>query len=135
MAGPQQGYRTPLSRARGLGSAHHGVGHFIGQRASAVALLFLLLWGVWSALKLAPLGYDGAASWLHSPLHAAPLVLLLAAGFYHVRIGAQVIIEDYVHTPLIKTASLLANTFLCYGAAVLAILSVLKVAFSAVGAA
>jgi succinate dehydrogenase / fumarate reductase membrane anchor subunit len=131
----QQSYRTPLSRARGLGASHHGVGHFIGQRASAVALLFLLLWGVLAALKLAPLSYEGLVDWLHSPLHAAPLVLLLAAGFYHVRIGAQVIIEDYVHQPLIKTASLLANTFVCYGAAVLAILSVLKVAFSAVGVA
>jgi succinate dehydrogenase / fumarate reductase membrane anchor subunit len=130
-----QGYRTPLSRARGLGSAKHGVGHFIGQRASAVALLFLLLWGVWSALKLAPLGYEGAVAWLHSPLHAALLVLLLAAGFYHVRIGAQVIVEDYVHTPLVKAASLLANTFVCYGAFVLAALSVLKVAFSVSGAA
>ena len=134
MAGPQQGYRTPLSRARGLGSAHHGVGHFIGQRASAVALLFLLFWGVWSALKLAPLGYDGAIAWLHSPLHSAPLALLLAVGFYHARIGMQVIIEDYVHQPLLKTGSLLLNTFVAYGAAVLAILSVLKVAFSAVGA-
>jgi succinate dehydrogenase / fumarate reductase membrane anchor subunit len=131
----QQGYRTPLGRARGLGSAHHGVGHFIGQRASAVALLFLLLWGVWSALKLAPLGYDGTAAWLRSPLHAAPLVLLIAAGFYHVRIGAQTIIEDYVHAPLVKTASLLANTFVCYGAAVLAVLSVLSVAFSSSGVA
>jgi succinate dehydrogenase / fumarate reductase membrane anchor subunit len=134
MAGPQS-YRTPLSRARGLGSSHHGVGHFIGQRASAVALLFLLLWGVWSALKLAPVGYDGAVAWLHSPLHAAPLVLLLAAGFYHVRIGMQVVIEDYVHQPLLKTGSLLLNTFVAYGAAVLAILSILKVAFSVTGAA
>jgi succinate dehydrogenase / fumarate reductase membrane anchor subunit len=128
-------YRTPLGRARGMGSAHHGVGHFIGQRGSAVALLFLLLWGVWSALKLAPVGYEGAVGWLHSPVHAALLVLLLAAGFYHVRLGAQVIIEDYVHTPLVKGASLLANTFVCYGAFVLAALSVLKVAFSVSGAA
>ena len=135
MAGPQQGYRTPLSRARGLGASHHGVGHFIGQRGSAVALLFLLLWGVWSALKLAPLGYDGAVAWLHAPTHMAPLALLLAVGFFHARIGMQVIIEDYVHTPLLKTGSLLANTFVAYGAAVLAILSVLKVAFSAVGVA
>ncbi len=135
MAGPQQGYRTPLSRARGLGSAHHGVGHFIGQRASAVALLFLLLWGVWSALKLAPLGYDGAVAWLHAPTHMAPLALLLAVGFFHARIGMQVIIEDYVHQPLLKTGSLLLNTFVCYGAAVLAVLSVLKVAFSAAGVA
>jgi succinate dehydrogenase / fumarate reductase membrane anchor subunit len=127
-------YRTPLARARGLGAAHHGVGHFIGQRSSAAALMFLLLWGVWSALKLAPLGYEGAAAWVRSPVHAALLVLLLAAGFYHVRIGMQVIVEDYVHAPLTKTASLLANTFVCYGAFVLASLSVLKVAFSISGA-
>ncbi len=134
MAGPQQGYRTPLSRARGLGAAHHGVGHFIGQRASGVALVVLLLWGVWSALKLAPLSYDGAVAWTRSPLHMAPLALLLAVGFFHARIGMQVIIEDYVHQPLLKTGSLLLNTFVAYGAAALATLSVLKVAFSAVGA-
>jgi succinate dehydrogenase / fumarate reductase, membrane anchor subunit len=133
MAGPQQSYRTPLGRARGLGAAHHGVGHFIGQRASAVAVIALLRWGVWAALKMAPMGYEGAVDWLHSPLHAAPLVLLIAAGFYHVRIGAQVIIEDYLRRPLTKTVSLLVNTFVCYGAAVLAILSVLKVAFSVSG--
>ena len=131
----EKSYRTPLARARGLGAAHHGVGHFIGQRGSAVALLFLLLWGVWSALKLAPMGYEGAVLWLHSPIHAGLLVMLLAAGFYHVRIGAQVIIEDYVHMPIVKSLSLLANTFVCYGAAVLATLSVLKVAFSAAGVA
>jgi succinate dehydrogenase / fumarate reductase membrane anchor subunit len=135
MAASQQGYRTPLSRARGLGAAHHGVGHFIGQRASAAALLFLLLWGVWSALKLAPLGYDGAVAWLHAPVHMAPLVLLIAAGFYHARIGVQVVVEDYIHKPLTKTALLLLNTFVCYGAAVLGVLSVLKVAFSVTGAA
>lgn len=135
MSATQKSFRTPLSRARGLGSAKHGVSHFIAQRASAVALLFLLLWGVWAALKLAPLGYDGAAAWMRSPVHASLLVLLLAAGFYHVRLGTQVIIEDYVHTPLAKTASLLANTFICSGAFVLSAVSVLKVAFSASGVA
>jgi succinate dehydrogenase / fumarate reductase membrane anchor subunit len=132
---PPVSYRTPLGRARGLGSAHHGVGHFIGQRASAVALLFLLLWGVWSALKLASSGYDGAVGWLHSPVNAGILVLLLGAVFYHARLGVQVIIEDYVHTTLAKTLGLLANTFVCFGAFVLAALSVLKVAFSVIGAA
>ncbi len=128
-------FRTPLSRARGFGSAKHGVGHFIGQRVSAVALFFLLLWGVWSALKLAPLGYEGAAAWMRSPVHAAILILLLAAGFYHVRLGVQTIVEDYVHTPLAKSASLIANLFLSLGAFVLAAMAVLKVALSASGAA
>jgi succinate dehydrogenase / fumarate reductase membrane anchor subunit len=135
MALPPKGYRTPLSRARGLGSAKHGVGHFIGQRSSAVALVFLLLWGVWSALKLAPLDYEGAAAWMRSPLHAALLLLLLATGFFHVRIGAQVIIEDYIHAPLTKTYALLANLFICVGAFVLAALAVLKVAVSSVSGA
>ncbi len=130
----QPGFRTPLRRARGLGAAKHGVNHFIGQRASAVALLFLLLWGVWSALRLAPTGYVGAVGWLHSPWNASLLVLLLAAGFYHARIGVQVVVEDYVHTPLAKTGALLLNLFICCGGFVLAALSVLKVAFSAAGA-
>jgi succinate dehydrogenase / fumarate reductase membrane anchor subunit len=134
MAVSKPEFRTPLRRARGLGAAKHGVSHFIGQRASAVALVLLLLWGVWSALKLAPIGYMGAVGWLHSPVNAALLVLLLATGFYHVRIGMQVVLEDYVHTPLLKTGSLLLNLFVCSGGFVLAALSVLKVAFSAAGA-
>ncbi|HEY5289546.1 MAG TPA: succinate dehydrogenase, hydrophobic membrane anchor protein, partial [Caulobacteraceae bacterium] len=51
---------TPLRRARGLGSAKHGVGHFIGQRVSAVALLLLAPWALWSAYHLAGRGYEGA---------------------------------------------------------------------------
>ncbi len=128
-------FRTPLSRARGLGAAKSGVGAFIGQRGSAVALFFLLLWGVWAALRLAPLGYEDAAAWMRSPGHAAPLVLLLGAGFYHVQIGARIIIEDYVHAPALKTAALLANTYISLGAFVVAAISVLKVAFSVSGAA
>jgi succinate dehydrogenase / fumarate reductase membrane anchor subunit len=128
-------FRTPLSRARGLGSAKSGVGEFMGQRASAMALCVLLLWGVWAALRLAPLGYEDAASWLRTPLHAAPLVLLFAVGFYHVQIGARVVIEDYVHAPGLKTAALLANLYLSLGAFVVAAMSVLKVAFSVSGAA
>lgn len=134
MAVSKPEFRTPLRRARGLGAAKHGVGHFVGQRASAVALVILLLWGVWSALKLAPIGYSGAVLWLHGPVNSALLVLLLATGFYHVRLGMQVIVEDYVHTPLLKTAALLLNLFVCSAGFVLAALSVLKVAFGVAGA-
>jgi succinate dehydrogenase / fumarate reductase membrane anchor subunit len=128
-------FRTPLSRARGLGAAKSGVGEFIGQRSSAMALFVLLLWGVWAALHVAPLGYLDAAAWMRAPLHAAPLVLLFGVGFYHVQIGLRVVIEDYVHTPALKTAALLANFYLALGAFVVAAMSVLKVAFSVSGAA
>ena len=63
-------YRTALGRARGLGSAKHGVGHWIVERVSSVALVPLSLWGAFSALNLARVGFDGASLWLHSPVNA-----------------------------------------------------------------
>jgi succinate dehydrogenase / fumarate reductase membrane anchor subunit len=122
------GYRTPLGRARGLGSAKSGVGHFIGERASSVALVPLILWGVWAALGLAGGGYDDAVTWLRSPINAALTVLLAVAGFYHMQLGMRVIIEDYIEKPPTKAALLLANLFFCWGAGVLSVLAVLKVA-------
>ena len=124
-------HRTALGRARGLGSAKTGVGHFIGQRVSAVALLFLALWGVWSAVTIASGGYDGARTWLGSPVNAALLVLVALAGFYHVRLGMGVIIEDYIHKPASKAALLILNTFVCVAAGALSTICILKVAFGA----
>jgi succinate dehydrogenase / fumarate reductase, membrane anchor subunit len=125
------GYRTPLGRARGLGSAKHGVGHFIGQRVSAVALVFLAVWGVWSAWTLAGGGYDGASIWLQSPVNAALLALLAAVAFYHMQLGMRTIVEDYIHRPATKAVLLIANAFVCFGGAALTIVCVLKVAFGA----
>ena len=121
------GYRTPLGRVRGLGSAKHGVGHFIGQRVSAVALIFLALWGVWSALKVAAGGYEGAGQWLASPVNATLLVLLVVTGLYHGQLGMQAVIEDYIARPITKTALLILNAFVGWGAAALAVVCVLKV--------
>ena len=123
------GYRTALGRARGLGSAKHGVGHFIGQRVSAVALVFLALWGVWSAWTLAGGGYVGASLWLQSPVNAALLALLAAVAFYHMRLGMRTIVEDYIHRPATKAVLLIANAFVCFGGAALTIVCLLKVAF------
>jgi len=127
------GYRTPLGRARGLGSAKHGVGHFIGQRVSAVALIFLMLWGVWSALVLAGGGYAAAFVWLRSPVNAALLILTVLAAFYHMQLGMRVIVEDYIPRPATKAALLIANLFVCYGGAALTIVCLLKVALSGGG--
>jgi succinate dehydrogenase / fumarate reductase membrane anchor subunit len=127
-------YRTPLGRARGLGSAKHGTGHFIGQRVSAVALVVLVLWGVSSVLGLAQDGYADAAGWLRTPWHAGPLALLLAVASYHMQIGMRVIIEDYIHKPSTKMVLLILNLFVCWLAPAIGIFSILKVAFSSGGA-
>ena len=121
------GYRTPLARARGLGSAKHGVGHFIGQRVSAVALIFLALWGVWSALTLASGGYAAASAWLHSPLNATILALVAIAAFYHMQLGMRVVIEDYIHRGATKAVLLIGNLFVCWTGGALTIVCVLKV--------
>jgi succinate dehydrogenase / fumarate reductase membrane anchor subunit len=124
------GFRTPLGRARGLGSAKHGVGHFIGQRVSAGALVLLILWGVWSALALAKGDYAFAVAWLHSPLNAALLALVAIAGFYHMQLGMQVIVEDYIHRSATKAALLIGNVFVCWLGGALTLVCLLKVALS-----
>jgi len=121
-------YRTPLSRARGLGSAKSGVNRFISERVTSVALLFLVIWGVSSALTLAQGGYEGATHWLGSPVNAVLLLLLAIAGFYHMRVGMAVIIEDYIGKPTTRALLLLANAFVCWGGMALTVVCVLKVA-------
>ena len=90
--------RTPLGKAIGLGSAQSGAHHWWMQRVTAVALIPLALWFVWSLMSL--LGADQATvqQWISQPLNAALLMALVIAMFYHAQLGLQVVIEDYVHT-------------------------------------
>jgi len=124
------GYRTPLGRARGLGSAKHGVGHFIGQRVSAIALIFLVLWGVDSALALAHADYENAVLWLRSPWHAIFSALLIAVASFHMQLGMRVIIEDYFQRPSTKAALLILNLFVAGLVTAAGVFSILKVALS-----
>lgn len=123
-------YQTPLRRALGSGSAKRGVGHFIGQRVSAVALILLAGWALWSVLVLARGGdYATAVVWLRSPIDAVLAALLAFAAFYHMQIGMRVIIEDYIQTVGTRTLLLIANLFLCWTGAALTIICLMKVAF------
>jgi succinate dehydrogenase / fumarate reductase membrane anchor subunit len=123
-------YRTPLSRARGLGAAKHGVGHWIGERVGAIALVPLTLWGVFAVLRLAAGDYAFAVAWIGRPLNATLMVLLLGISFWHMCSGLRVVVEDYVHVTLNKSALLILNLFVCALAGALSIFSILKVAFT-----
>lgn len=123
-----ENYRTPLRRARGLGSAKHGVGHWISERVSAIALVPLVLWAVFGVITLAATDYYGAVAWISQPVNAVLMVLLVAISFWHMHSGMRVIVEDYIHTTLSKTALLLLNLFVCGLAGSLALFSILKVA-------
>ena len=122
-------FRTPLSRARGLGSAKHGVGHWISERVSAAALVPLVLWGVFAALQLARLDYFGAVEWMRSTaVNPTLLVLLVVTSYLHMSAGLRVVIEDYIENNLNRAALLLLNLFACVLFGALAVFSILKVA-------
>ena len=123
-------YRTPLRRARGLGAAHHGVGGFISERATGVALVPLCLWAVWAAVAVAPGGYESAFIFLHNPIQATLAVLLILVSCRHMQTGLRVVVEDYVDQPLAKAAILLANAGLCGLVAAAGSIAILKVAFA-----
>ena len=134
MNSSKQDFRTSLARARGLGSAKHGVGHWMSERLSSVALVPLSLWAVWAGLRIAPQGYEGAVALLAQPVNAVAALLLLAVGFQHMKIGLQVVIEDYVHTPFNKIALLMLNAAVCWTAWAAGSFSILMAALKGGGA-
>jgi succinate dehydrogenase / fumarate reductase, membrane anchor subunit len=121
--------RSPLGRAFGLGSAKEGVAHWWAQRVTAVALIPLSIWFVASLVALAGAGRATVLAWLHTPLAAIVMVLLVIAVFYHWALGVQVIIEDYVHSEWAKISALLLNQFVAIALAIAGIFAVLRIAF------
>ena len=121
--------RSPLGRALGLGSAKEGVAHWWAQRITAAALVPLLLWFVVSLIALTGADRKAVVAWLHSPFAAIVTVLLLIAGFYHMSLGVQVVIEDYVHHEGIKISALVLNKLVTFALAAAGIFAVLRIAF------
>jgi succinate dehydrogenase / fumarate reductase membrane anchor subunit len=121
--------RSALGQVRGLGSAKDGTHHWWGQRVTAIALVPLTVWFVVSVIGLAGAPYAEFKAWAGSPVVAVLLLALVAATFQHMRLGLQVVVEDYVHAEGCKIALLLAvnGGSLLLGA--LAALSILKLAF------
>lgn len=122
--------RSRLGKVKGLGSAHHGVAHWWQQRVTSVALIPLSIWFVASLIStlLSP-NVIHVAEWFSSPLNSMFTILLIIVTFIHAKLGAQVVIEDYIKCPVTKYSSLLLNSFLCYALAAISILAVLKLHF------
>ena len=120
--------RSSFDRAQGLGSAREGVGHWWMQRVTALALIPLTLW--FAASLIARAQDDGAfILWLRSPFTSVSMVLLLIALFYHMALGLQVVVEDYVHIDRIKMPAVVVIHLGCFALAAAGIIATLSIAF------
>jgi succinate dehydrogenase / fumarate reductase, membrane anchor subunit len=124
-------YRTPLARVRGLGSAHAGADQFWRQRLTAVANIFLVSFLIWLIVTLAGADYATVKGTLAKPQIAIPLLLLVLSGLVHMRLGMQVIIEDYVHSEGHKIVALMLSSFFAFGVGLVCVFAVLKLSFGA----
>jgi len=119
--------RTPLGRVLGLGTAKDGTSHWWGQRVSAIALLLLGLWFAWWLAVTPDFSHAAVVAQIGHPISSVLLLLLAVTLAYHSYLGIQVVIEDYVHAPGLKVATLLFSRFahiLLVAAAVFAILKI-----------
>jgi len=128
MSTPAKGgsMRTPLARVRNLGAAHSGTSDFWRQRVSAVAMILLLIPAIVIIMIMLGRNQAGAAQILGSPLIAIIVLLFIVASVWHMKIGMQVVIEDYVHGEKLKLAAIMANNFFCASVALASVYAILK---------
>ena len=126
MSKPSSSIRTPLARVRHLGSAHSGTADFFRQRVTAIGMLLLILPVIIIVMMLLGRNHAGATQILGSPLVAIILVLFVIASCWHMKIGMQVVIEDYVHDEKLKLTAVVANGFFTWVIALAAIYALVK---------
>ena len=118
--------RTPLARVRALGASHSGTSDFWRQRVTAVAMVLLILPVIVVVMMLLGRNQAGAAQILGSPMVAIVMLLFIVASAWHMKIGMQVVIEDYVQSEPLKIAAVMANNFFSIAVALTSIYAILK---------
>ena len=130
-----QSMRTELGKVRGLGSAHHGTHHWWMQRLSAIALVPLTIWFIISVLSVSPFleatkpveTMTNVIAYFAHPLNALMAALLIICTFYHLQLGLQTVIEDYVHSAPVKITTIIAVKFASFVIAVACLTAVLRI--------
>jgi succinate dehydrogenase / fumarate reductase membrane anchor subunit len=121
--------RTPLSRARGLGSARQGVHHWWAQRITAVAMIPLVAWFAISLIMMSGADYAVVRAWIGSPVVMVLLTLTIVIGLHHGQLGMQEVVEDYVHSEGMKLALIVLLRFTAVFFGLAAIVAILRIGF------
>ena len=122
-------FQSDLGRVKGLGSSKSGTSHWWAQRVSALALIPLTLWFIYSAIKFIGMDLFAFSAWLNEPGSVLLLSLFLIALFYHMQLGLQVVIEDYVHSEKNKIFLLLSNKFAAALFAISSLVAIIQIAY------
>jgi len=122
------GNGTSIGRVRALGSAHGGSHHWLVQRFTAIGNLVLGAWLLVSLLLLPNMTYVTVHEWIVRPVPATALALIIISTFWHARLGMQVAMEDYVHTPANKFACLVALNLATFTGAAFGLFCVIRLA-------
>jgi succinate dehydrogenase / fumarate reductase membrane anchor subunit len=118
--------RTPLGRVKRFGAAGSGTGDFWRQRLTAIAMVLLIVPVIAIVITASGRSYDATVDLLGSPIVAIVLMLFIIAGAWHMKLGLQVVIEDYVHDDKLKLVSVIANNFFSVAVALAAIFAIVK---------
>ena len=121
--------RTPLAKARGLGSAHSGTEHFWRQRMTAISSFILVLVVAYQLVRLVGADYVTVRAALKSPFVSLPILLLVLSGMAHMRLGMQTIIEDYASSEGGKLIALMLNSFFVILVGLTCVYAVAKLSF------
>jgi succinate dehydrogenase membrane anchor subunit len=124
-------FRTPYSRVKGLGSAQSGTEHFWAQRVTGLANLVLLVFLLYSVIRLAGEPLEYVRAYFASPVVAVLASLFAVSATYHMRIGMQIIIEDYIHKESSKLVLLILNTFFAVAVALTCVIAIIKLSLGA----
>jgi len=122
-------YRTPISRARGLGSDNDGLGHWWLQRLTAIGLIPLVMWFVISVISVAGQSHAQVVAWLSSTLNASLLSIFLVTSLYHANLGLQAVYEDYVQARWLQFSARILTGFVAVFLGVIGVFTLLRLTF------
>ncbi len=121
-------FKSDMARARGLGSTKSGSGHWLAQRITAISNMILMVWAICSVTSLIGSDYESFVSWLSTPINAILMILFIISTFTHAVLGAQVVVEDYIHNEGFKLFKLIGMKLFYMALGLACIFSILKIA-------